>query len=75
MVALPALAMTVVMAVSVTRATRSLEAVQELATLCEANEKEASPRKQLMRLNEMHVYIDELYREQHEKIENATQIQ
>lgn len=71
MVALPALAMTVLMAISVTRATDSLEAVRELASLCEANEKEAAPRKQLMRLNEMHTYIDELYKEQYESLEKA----
>lgn len=75
MVALPALAMTALLAVSATRATRSLDAVDELARLCEANEKEASPKKQLIRLNEMHAYIDQLYKDQYEKIENATQVQ
>jgi len=75
MVALPALAMTGLVAVSATRATRSLEAVKDLTKLCDANEKEASPQKQLVRLNEMHTYIDELYKEQYERIERATEIE
>ena len=74
MVALPALAMTAVVAISATRATSSLEAVEELSKLCDANEKEASPKKQLVRLNEMHTYIDQLYKEQYEKIESVTEI-
>jgi len=75
MVALPALAMTALVAVSATRATSSLEAVQELSKLCDANEKEASPTKQLVRLNEMHSYIDQLYKDQYEKIENITELE
>jgi hypothetical protein len=75
MVALPALAMTALVAVSATRATSSLEAVKELTKLCDANEKEASPQKQMVRLNEMHTYIDELYKEQYERIETATDIE
>ena len=74
MVALPALAMTALLAVSATRATSSLEAVKELAKLCDANEKEASPRKQVMRLNEMHAYIEQLYRDQYEQIERLSEI-
>jgi len=74
MVALPALAMTALVAISATRATSSLEAVEELSKLCDANEKEASPKKQLVRLNEMHTYIDQLYKEQYEKIESVTEI-
>ncbi len=69
MVALPALATTALLAVSATRAASSLEAVEELVRLCDANEKEASPRKQLVRLNDMHGYIEQLYRERHEQIE------
>ncbi|MGB5222926.1 MAG: hypothetical protein WBN60_17990 [Polyangiales bacterium] len=69
MVALPALATTALLAVSATRAASSLEAVEELVRLCDANEKEASPRKQLVRLNDMHVYIEQLYRQRHEQIE------
>ena len=75
MVALPALAMTALVAVSATRATRSLEAVEELAKLCEANEKEASPRTQLVRLNQMHGYIGDLYQEQFDRIDSVTQIE
>ena len=75
MVALPALAMTALVSVSATRATSSLEAVSELVKLCEANEKEASPRTQVIRLNEMHTYIEKLYREQYEQIEELSQIQ
>jgi len=74
MVALPALAMTALLAISATRAASSLEAVDELATLCDANEKEASPRKQLTRLNEMHAYMDQLYKDQYEQIESITRI-
>lgn len=74
MVALPALAMTGLLAVSATRATSSLEAVGELAKLCDANEKEASPQKRLLRLNEMHGYIDELYKKQYEEIERMGEI-
>jgi hypothetical protein len=74
MVALPALAMTAVLAISATRATSSLEAVNELAKLCDANEKEASPQKRLLRLNEMHTYIDQLYREQYEELERLGEI-
>jgi hypothetical protein len=74
MVALPALAMTALLAISATRATSSLEAVDELARLCDANEKEASPKKQLVRLNEMHAYMEQLYEDQYEKIERATEI-
>jgi hypothetical protein len=75
MVALPALAMTTLVAVSATRASSSLEAVSELTKLCDANEKEASPRKQLVRLNEMHTYIEQLYEEQYQRIERATEIE
>ena len=74
MVALPALAMTAVLAITATRATSSLEAVSELVKLCGANEKEASPRKQVVRLREMHGYIEELYREQHRRIEELSEI-
>lgn len=72
MVALPALAMTALLAVSATRATSSLEAVEELVKLCDANEKEATPRKQVVRLNEMHGYIEKLYRDQYEHIESLS---
>jgi len=75
MVALPALAMTGLVAVSATRATSSLEAVDEFTKLCDANEKEASPRKQVVRLNEMHTYIDELYSERFERLEQVTEIE
>ncbi len=75
MVALPALAMTALVAVSATRATSSLEAVEELVKLCDANEKEATPKKQVVRLNEMHTYIEELYEEQYRQIENLSQIE
>jgi muconolactone delta-isomerase len=74
MVALPALAMTALLAVSATRVTSSLEAVEELAKLCEANEKEASPQKQVVRLTEMHGYIERLYREQYDQIERMSEI-
>lgn len=69
MIALPALGMTALLAVSATRATSSLEAMSELVKLCDANEKEASPTKQLDRLNDMHTYIDRLYAEQYEQLE------
>ena len=69
MVALPALAMTALLAVSATRVTSSLEAVEELAKLCDANEKEASPSKQVVRLNEMRTYIQQLYEDQYQQIE------
>lgn len=75
MVALPALAMTALVAVFATRATSSLDAVQELSKLCDANEKEASPQKQVVRLKEMHTHIEELYRDHYEQIEKATQIE
>jgi hypothetical protein len=75
MVALPALAMTGLVAVSAGRASSSLEAVQELTKLCDANEKEASPQKQVVRLNEMHTYIDELYSERIERIDRVTEIE
>jgi hypothetical protein len=75
MVALPALAMTAVLAVSATRATATLEAVEELTKLCDANEKEASPQKQLVRLNEMHWYIDKLYKERYQQIENIAEFE
>jgi hypothetical protein len=74
MVALPALAMTALVALSATRATDTLEAVEELTKLCDANEKEASPQKQLVRLNEMHSYIDSLYQKQYEQIESVTEL-
>ncbi len=69
MVALPALAMTALVAVSATRATGSLEAVEQLSKLCDANEKEASPKKQLVRLNDMHGYIQELYQQRFDEID------
>lgn len=75
MVALPALAMTALLAVSATRATSSLEAVDELARLCDANAEEASPQTRLIRLNEMHTYMKELYDKQYEQIERMTKIQ
>lgn len=74
MVALPALAMTTLLAISTSRARSSLEAVDELAKLCDANEQEASPQKQLLRLNEMNAYIDQLYREQYEELERIGEI-
>jgi muconolactone delta-isomerase len=74
MVALPALAMTGLLAVSATRARDSFEAVEELVRLCDANEKEASPRKQVLRLNEMYGYIQKLYRDQYEEIERMSEI-
>lgn len=69
MVALPALALTTLLAISTTRARSSLAAVDELTKLCNANEQEASPQTRLLRLNEMNGYIDQLYREQYEQIE------
>jgi hypothetical protein len=75
MVALPALAMTALLAYSATRVTASLEAVSELVRLCDANEKEASPSKQLVRLNEMHTYINQLYEEQYRKIERLSEME
>jgi len=74
MIALPALAMTALVAISMTRASKSLEAVGELAKLCDANEKEASPAKQVVRLNEMHTYIEELYQQQFDRIDAITEI-
>jgi hypothetical protein len=75
MVALPALAMTAIVAVSATRASNSLEAVQQLSKLCDANEKEASPEKQIVRLNEMHSYIEELYQQRFTEIEAITEME
>jgi hypothetical protein len=75
MVALPALAMTALLALSATRATRSLEAVDELARLCDANQEEASPQARLLRLHEMHTYMEKLYKDQYEQIESMTKIQ
>lgn len=75
MIALPALAMTALLAVSATRASSSLEAMSELVKLCDANEKEASPSKQLDRLNDMHSYIDRLYKEQYEQLEGLSEMQ
>lgn len=75
MVALPALAMTALVAMSATRATSSLEAVKELSKLCDANEKEASPTKQLVRLNEMHGYIEDLYQDRFDQIDSVTRIE
>jgi hypothetical protein len=75
MVALPALAMTALVAISATRADTSLEAVAQLSKLCDANEKEASPQKQIVRLNEMHDYIDQLYEDQYEEIQRVTEIE
>ncbi|MGB8330390.1 MAG: hypothetical protein WCE62_09705 [Polyangiales bacterium] len=73
MVALPALATTALVAISATRASNSLGALEELNKLCDANETEASPKKQILRLNEMHGYIDQLYKKQYERIESATE--
>lgn len=75
MVALPALAMTAVVAVSATRATSSLEAVEELSKLCDANEKEASPEKQLVRLNEMNGYIGELYQNRFDQLDAISEME
>lgn len=75
MVALPALAMTALVAVSATRATGSLQAVEQLSKLCDANEKEASPEKQLVRLNDMHGYIEELYQQRFDEIEAITEME
>lgn len=75
MVALPALAMTAVLALSATRAASSLEAVEELVKLCDANEKEASPRKQVIRLNEMHGHIESLYRKRYERLQGLSEME
>lgn len=68
MIALPALALTALLAVSATRVTASLQAVQQLVKLCDANEEEASPRKQVVRLNQMHAYIEQLYADRYEQL-------
>lgn len=68
MIALPALALTALLAVSATRVTASLQAVQQLVKLCDANEQEASPRKQVVRLNQMHAYIEQLYADRYEQL-------
>lgn len=75
MIALPALAMTALVAISMTRASRSLEAVSELAKLCDANEREASPAKQVVRLNEMHTYMEELYQRRFDEIDAITEME
>ncbi|MGB5811599.1 MAG: hypothetical protein WBG86_13765 [Polyangiales bacterium] len=75
MVALPALAMTTLLALAASRVSSSLEAVDELAKLCDANEGEAGPSTQLMRLNEMNAYIQQLYRERHEQIERIGEME
>lgn len=75
MVALPALAMTALIAVSATRATSSLEAVEQLSKLCDSNEKEASPEKQMVRLKDMHGYIEELYQQRFDEIEAITEME
>ncbi len=75
MVALPALAMTALVAVSATRAASTLEAVEELSKLCDANEKEASAEKQIVRLNDMHAYIEELYQRRFDEIEAITELE
>ena len=75
MIALPALAMAALVAVSATRATSSLEAVEELSKLCDANEKEASPEKQLVRLNEMNVNIEQLYKNRFEEIDGIAEFE
>ena len=72
MVALPALAMTALVAMSATRASSSLEAVQQLSKLCDANEQEATPEKQLVRLNDMHGYIEELYQKRFEEMDSLS---
>jgi hypothetical protein len=74
MVALPVLGMTALLAISATRAMRSLHAVGELVKLCDANPKEASPQKQFIRLNAMHAYIDQLYKEHYAQIETLSEI-
>ncbi|MEM7437044.1 MAG: hypothetical protein AAF436_17960 [Myxococcota bacterium] len=74
LVAFPALAVTTLVAISASRATESLSAVDELAKLCDANEQEASPQKQLLRLGEMNEYIEQLYQEQYEELERIGEI-
>ena len=64
-VALPALALAGVLAVTLSRARDTLDSVRSLAALCEANEKEATPAKQLLRVSDMHEYIEELYNDQY----------
>ena len=49
--------------------------MNELSKLCDANEKEASPQKQLVRLNEMNTYIDQLYKDRFEQIDSITEIE
>jgi hypothetical protein len=75
MVALPALAMTALVAVSAMRASSSLEAVHELSKLCDANETETSPQKQVVRLGEMQGYIEQLYKEQFDRIDAITEVE
>ena len=75
LVAFPALAMTTLLAIASSRASSTFAAVDELAKLCDADEQEASPTKRFMRLNEMHTYIDELYRQQYEELEKIGEIQ
>lgn len=68
MITLPVLALVALLAISTTRAAASLQAVEQLVKLCDANEKEASPRTQVVRLNQMHAYIERLYADQYEQI-------
>ena len=75
MVAIPALALTGFLAVSATRATRSLKAVGELAKLCDANEMEASAQTRLLRLNEMNLYIEDLYQQRYDELQRIGEIE
>ena len=75
MIALPALAMSALVAISATRASSSLEAVEQLSKLCDANEREATPEKQIVRLNEMHSYIEELYQQRFTEMEAITEME
>jgi len=75
MIALPALAMSALVAISATRASNSLEAVEQLSKLCDANEKEATPEKQIVRLNEMHSYIEELYQQRFTEMDAITEME
>ena len=67
-VALPALAFTAFIGMTLSRARDTLDSVRSLATLCEANANEATPQKQLLRVSDMHEYIEELYKEQYRQI-------
>lgn len=67
-VALPALFLTGLMAMTLSRASETMQNVRKLADLCESDDRLVTPLGQLERVTEMHRYIEALYEKEMQQL-------